>query len=66
MGDELFDVPLLKKAGFSATVPNASFEVTGACDYVTKKTSGTGCAREVIDLIRYVCEIKPSVKGFDD
>ena len=66
MGDELFDVPLLKKAGFSATVPNSSFEVSQVCDYVTTKTSGTGCAREVIDLIRYVCDIAPKVKEFDE
>ncbi len=53
MGDELFDLPLLKKAGFSATVPNTTEEVTAVVDYVTERKSGEGCAREVMDLVRY-------------
>jgi len=64
MGDELFDIPLLKKAGFSATVPNTSDEVKEIVDYVTTRESGKGCAREVIDLIRYVQGIESSVKDF--
>jgi 3-deoxy-D-manno-octulosonate 8-phosphate phosphatase (KDO 8-P phosphatase) len=59
MGDELFDIPLLKKAGFSATVPNTCEEVLAVVDYVTKRESGKGCAREVIDLVRYVQGIFP-------
>jgi 3-deoxy-D-manno-octulosonate 8-phosphate phosphatase (KDO 8-P phosphatase) len=64
MGDELFDVPLLKKAGFSATVPNTSDEVKEACDYVTIRKSGEGCAREVIDLVRYAQDITPFQEDF--
>lgn len=64
MGDELFDMPLLKKAGFSATVPNASEEVREMVDYVTIKESGKGCAREVIDLIRYAQNIVPDHGDF--
>lgn len=59
MGDELFDVPLLKKAGFSATVPNTSDEIKEIVDYVTVRKSGEGCAREVIDLVRYAQGISP-------
>lgn len=59
MGDELFDIPLLKKAGFSATVPNTSDEVKEVVDYITVRKSGEGCAREVIDLIRYAQGIVP-------
>lgn len=64
MGDEIFDLPLLKKAGFSATVPNTTDEVKDQVDYVTKKTSGEGCAREVIDLVRYAQGIIPEPEGF--
>lgn len=64
MGDELFDLPLLKKAGFSATVPNTSDEVKEAVDYVTVRKSGEGCAREVIDLIRYAQGIVPIHEEF--
>lgn len=64
MGDELFDIPLLKKAGFSATVPNTSDEVKEIVDYVTVRESGKGCAREVIDLLRYVQGIESRVGDF--
>jgi 3-deoxy-D-manno-octulosonate 8-phosphate phosphatase (KDO 8-P phosphatase) len=64
MGDELFDIPLLKKAGFSATVPNTCDEVKEMVDYVTVKESGKGCAREVIDLVRYAQGIIPHEEEF--
>lgn len=64
MGDELFDIPLLKKAGFSATVPNTCDEVKEIVDYVTTKESGKGCAREVIDLVRYAQGILPESQDF--
>lgn len=64
MGDELFDLPLLRKAGFSATVPNTSDEVKEAVDYVTSRESGQGCAREVIDLVRYAQDIVPLLEDF--
>lgn len=64
MGDEFFDIPLLKKAGFSATVPNTGAEVKAVVDYVTIKESGKGCAREVIDLLRYAQNIEPVIEDF--
>lgn len=64
MGDELFDMPLLKKAGFSATVPNCSDEVKEVVDYVTIKESGKGCAREVMDLVRYAQNIQGHTEDF--
>jgi 3-deoxy-D-manno-octulosonate 8-phosphate phosphatase (KDO 8-P phosphatase) len=64
MGDELFDIPLLKKAGFAATVPNACDEVKEIVDYVTERQSGMGCAREVIDLVRYAQNIHPVLEDF--
>lgn len=65
MGDEFFDIPLLKEAGFSATVPSASHEVQEIVDYITYKDSGMGCVREVIDLLRYVQNIVPKVDDFE-
>lgn len=65
MGDEFFDLPLLTKVGFAATVPDASFEVQEAVHYVTQKKGGTGAAREVIDLLRFVQKIKPKVLGLE-
>lgn len=66
MGDELFDIPLLKRAGFSATVPSASVEVLECVDYVTTLDSGMGCVREVIDLLRLSRGFSPRVRDFDD
>lgn len=64
MGDELFDLPLLAKAGFSATVPNTTDEVKDKVDYVTERESGRGCAREVMDLVRYAQGIEPKMENF--
>lgn len=57
MGDEFIDLPLLKRCGFSATVPNASLEIQEAVDYITIRQAGDACAREVIDILRYAQEI---------
>ncbi|MFG1499451.1 HAD hydrolase family protein [Halobacteriovorax sp. XZX-3] len=65
MGDEFFDVPLLKAAGFAATTPHASHEIQMYCDYVTQREGGHGAVREVIDIFRYVHGIVPEVLDFD-
>jgi 3-deoxy-D-manno-octulosonate 8-phosphate phosphatase (KDO 8-P phosphatase) len=62
MGDEFFDLPILKQAGFSATVPSASIEVREQVDYVTSYDSGEGCVREVIDMLRHVQGIVPHIE----
>ena len=51
MGDEIFDIPLLEKVGFSASVPGASFLVQEKVDYISSKECGQGAGREVMDLI---------------
>lgn len=66
MGDEFFDTPLLKAAGFGATVPEAVGEVKDNVDYVTSLPGGRGAVREVIDLVRYAQEIVPKVPGFSE
>ncbi len=52
IGDELVDLPLLRMAGFSATVPDAPDEVKRAVHYVTSHAGGAGAVRELCDLIR--------------
>lgn len=64
MGDEFIDIPLLKKAGFSATVPNSSYEVQEAVDYITFRESGDACAREVMELVRIAQNLKSDVVDF--
>ncbi len=51
IGDDLLDLPVLKNAGLSVTVPQASDEIKNRVDYITKKDAGRGAVREVIELI---------------
>jgi YrbI family 3-deoxy-D-manno-octulosonate 8-phosphate phosphatase len=51
IGDELFDLPLLRLVGFSAAPHNARDEVKREVDHVTKVDGGNGAVREVIDMI---------------
>lgn len=51
MGDDLFDLPLLDRVGFSATAPEAMEDVKSKVHYVTERPGGNGCVREVCELI---------------
>ncbi len=51
IGDDVLDLPILKRVGFSVAVANARDEVKAVCDYVTSAQGGKGAVREVIDRI---------------
>ena len=51
VGDDLMDLPILRRAGLAVAVPNAVDEVRAAAHYVTKRHGGRGAVREVVDLI---------------
>lgn len=51
MGDDVVDIPLLRRAGVGFTVPEAPLEVLLAADYVTRRSGGRGAVREVIEMI---------------
>ncbi len=51
VGDDLVDMPLLKRAGFAATVPEARPEVIRVAHYVTGTSAGHGAVREILDFI---------------
>lgn len=51
IGDDEFDIPLLKKVGFSCAPKSAIDEVKKHVDYVCKKNGGEGAVREIIDMI---------------
>jgi 3-deoxy-D-manno-octulosonate 8-phosphate phosphatase (KDO 8-P phosphatase) len=59
MGDELFDIPLIERVGFSATVPQAVEEVRQRVDYITDCAGGWGAVREVADAIRKAQKLGP-------
>jgi len=51
IGDDIVDMAILNRVGFSAAVANAREEVKAICDYITVAQGGQGAVREVIDLI---------------
>ena len=51
VGDDLSDLKLLQKVGFSITVNDACDEVKAEVDYIIKCPGGKGAVREVIELI---------------
>lgn len=64
MADEFIDLPILRRVGFSATVPNASLEIQEDVDYITHREAGDACAREVIDILRYAQNIPVKLLEF--
>jgi 3-deoxy-D-manno-octulosonate 8-phosphate phosphatase (KDO 8-P phosphatase) len=59
MGDDLFDIPVIEKVGFSATVPHAVDAVKRRALYVTESPGGWGAVREIADAIRQAQGIGP-------
>ncbi|HHN46851.1 MAG TPA: phenylphosphate carboxylase subunit delta [Planctomycetes bacterium] len=51
MGDDLVDLPILTRVGFSAAPANAHPAVKKHVDYVTENFAGFGAAREAVELI---------------
>lgn len=51
VGDDLIDLPVLSRVGFSAAVSDAVEEVKERVDYVTECLGGRGAVREVSRMI---------------
>ncbi len=51
IGDDVIDLPILRRVGFAASVPNAHAEVISRVHYVTTASGGRGAARELCDFI---------------
>jgi 3-deoxy-D-manno-octulosonate 8-phosphate phosphatase (KDO 8-P phosphatase) len=51
MGDDLPDLPVLRRVGFAVAVANAVPEVKRAAHYVTRRSGGDAAVREVIECI---------------
>ena len=51
VGDELVDLPVLRRVGLAVAVPNAVPEVRAAAHYVTRHRGGDGAVREIVELI---------------
>jgi len=51
VGDDLPDLPIMRRVGFSIAVQNAHDFVKQHCDWVTSARGGEGAVREVTDFI---------------
>lgn len=49
VGDDLLDLPVLKRVGFAATVPEARPELAAVAHFVTQCSAGFGAARDVVE-----------------
>jgi 3-deoxy-D-manno-octulosonate 8-phosphate phosphatase (KDO 8-P phosphatase) len=51
IGDDVLDIPLMKRAGFGIAVANAVDELKNHAHYVTSRPGGKGAVREVVEYI---------------
>lgn len=51
IGDDLPDLPVMNRVGFSIAVVNAVADLKAAAHYVTTAHGGNGAVREVVELI---------------
>ncbi len=51
VGDDIVDIPVLRRVGFSAAVADAVDAVKKSVDYITKHRGGHGAVREICELI---------------
>jgi 3-deoxy-D-manno-octulosonate 8-phosphate phosphatase (KDO 8-P phosphatase) len=51
IGDDLVDIPVLKKAGIAICVKDASTLIKKYADYITKAEGGRGALREVVEMV---------------
>jgi 3-deoxy-D-manno-octulosonate 8-phosphate phosphatase (KDO 8-P phosphatase) len=51
LGDDLPDLPILRRVGLAVAVGDATLEVKLAAHFVTKANGGRGAARELVELI---------------
>jgi 3-deoxy-D-manno-octulosonate 8-phosphate phosphatase (KDO 8-P phosphatase) len=63
MGDDLFDIPVIERVGFSATVPHAVDAVKARVHYITQTQGGWGAVREISDAIRQAQGLGPYLTG---
>ncbi len=51
IGDDILDLPIFEKAGFSVSPADGNPLVNGAASYVTKRIGGHGAVRETVDML---------------
>ena len=56
VGDDIPDIPLIKKVGVSCCPSDSVTDVKSVVDYVSHKKGGEGCVREIIEQVLRVQE----------
>lgn len=51
VGDDLSDVPVMRRVGVAVAVANAREEVKKVANYITNNNGGGGAVREVVELL---------------
>jgi 3-deoxy-D-manno-octulosonate 8-phosphate phosphatase (KDO 8-P phosphatase) len=51
LGDDIVDIPVLRRVGFSAAVADAIDVVKKEVDYITEHRGGRGAVREICEMI---------------
>jgi 3-deoxy-D-manno-octulosonate 8-phosphate phosphatase (KDO 8-P phosphatase) len=51
IGDDIGDIPIMKRVGFSIAVADAVEAVKDVADHLTDRKGGRGAVREVIDML---------------
>jgi len=66
MGDDIVDIPILKRVGLSFAPSNAHDYVKGFCKYITKRQGGDGALREAIEhALELTGKLADILKSFD-
>ncbi len=51
VGDDIVDIPLLRRVGFAAAVADAEEYVLSEADFVSSRRGGHGAVREIIEFV---------------
>ena len=66
LGDDLIDLPLLTRVGWSATVPYGRAEVKKAVHFITRADAGRGAFREVVEkILKAQGKWNLAIRGFE-
>lgn len=56
MGDDIPDIPVMKKAGISCCPADAATDVKSHVNFISDKKGGEGCVREIIEKVLRIQE----------
>ena len=51
VGDDIIDLPVMRKCGLAVAVPNAREEVKDEAHFITDRRGGEGALRDVVEYI---------------